>query len=203
MNHTDTKARLLSAARKLFGTKGFRAASVREITSLAQANLGAVTYHFGTKAALYVAVLDQSFDQLATRIEEVTGVDRTPADAMRGLVATIFEFFREAQDVPRLIVYQVSSGTPPPQSVLRHLRRIVAAVERVVHAGRSSGEFRSIEPVLVTFSLMSQSVWFALAGAQVGPVLFPGLSPAAFAEKIEAHVADVIRRALAAEEQPS
>jgi hypothetical protein len=52
--------------------------------------------------------------------------------------------------------------------------------------------------VLVTFSLVSQSVWFALAGAVVGPVLFPDLSAQVLAGKIEAHVADVIGRALAA-----
>jgi AcrR family transcriptional regulator len=200
MNQSGTRTRLLTAASKLFGSKGFRAASVREITASAQANLGAVTYHFGTKANLYAAVLDQSFDRLATHIEEAAGAGRTSPESVRGIVATVFGFFREAPDVPRMILHQVSSRTPPPESVLRHLYRIVAAVQRVVSAGRTRGEFRNIEPVLVTFSLISQSVWFALAGAQIGPVLYPGLSSSALAGKIESHVADVIGRALAADE---
>jgi AcrR family transcriptional regulator len=200
MNQHNTKDRLLAAARNLFGSKGFRAASVREITALAHANLGAVTYHFGTKAALFHAVLDQSFDQLATRIEQAAA-GRTPSESVGLVVATLFGFFRETPDIPRLILHQVSSGTPPPDSVLRHLHRIVAAVGRLVAAGQTRGEFRDIEPVLVTFSLISQAVWFALAGAEVGPVLFPALSPSALARKIENHVADVIGRVLAAEDQ--
>jgi AcrR family transcriptional regulator len=198
-----TRARLLVAARKLFGRNGFRAASVREITAQARANLGAVTYHFGTKAALYAAVLDQSFDELAIRIEAVAGADHSPPEGARLLVSTVFGFFRESPDMPRLMLHQLSGRTRPPDTILRHLHRIRAGVGRLVSAGRERGDFRDVEPVLVTFSLISQSVWFALAGTQVGPLLFPGLSPAALSQKIEHHVADVILRTLAAEEHPS
>ncbi len=55
---TPTRDRILTVARALFAQHGYRGASVRAITKEAGANLGAVTYHFGTKDALYDAVID-------------------------------------------------------------------------------------------------------------------------------------------------
>jgi AcrR family transcriptional regulator len=54
----DTRQRLLEAARKLFTESGFAKVTVRDITSEAQANLAAVSYHFGDKLGLYEAVLE-------------------------------------------------------------------------------------------------------------------------------------------------
>lgn len=197
MNQTDsTKLRLMTSARKLFGDKGFRGASVREITAAAHANLGAVTYHFGSKAFLYASVLAELFDQLATRIEQAAGTTNPPADRMRAIVAAVFGFLAESPDVPRLMIHQISAGAVPPDPVLRHIRRILAAVDRVVRAGQAGGEFRPVESVLITFSLISQSVWFALAGGVIGPLIFPGVSREALVVKIESHIADVLARAL-------
>src|ERR1700689_2624058 len=60
----DTKTKILDAAEKLFGNKGFDATSLRDITAEAQVNLAAVNYHFQSKESLIDAVI-------ARRIEPV------------------------------------------------------------------------------------------------------------------------------------
>ena len=55
----DTKDRLLDAAETLFADSGIAAASLRDITALAEANLAAVNYHFGGKDGLLQAVFDR------------------------------------------------------------------------------------------------------------------------------------------------
>ncbi len=52
----STKDRLLSTAEQLYAENGIEATSLRRITELAEANLAAVNYHFGTKDALTEAV---------------------------------------------------------------------------------------------------------------------------------------------------
>ncbi|TWG91367.1 TetR family transcriptional regulator [Mesorhizobium sp. J18] len=47
-----TRHALLHAALKLFGEKGFDAASTREIAAVAKANIGSIAYHFGGKEGL-------------------------------------------------------------------------------------------------------------------------------------------------------
>jgi AcrR family transcriptional regulator len=52
-----TRAKLLEAAGHVFAENGFHGATVREICSLAGANVAAVNYYFGDKAELYEEVL--------------------------------------------------------------------------------------------------------------------------------------------------
>ncbi|HXT19980.1 MAG TPA: CerR family C-terminal domain-containing protein [Thermoanaerobaculia bacterium] len=49
----QTRERLLDASERLFAEKGFRSASVRDITRESSCNIAAVNYHFGGKANLY------------------------------------------------------------------------------------------------------------------------------------------------------
>jgi AcrR family transcriptional regulator len=52
----DTRVRILDAAETLFADKGLESTSMRALTTLAQVNLAAVNYHFGSKEGLIVAV---------------------------------------------------------------------------------------------------------------------------------------------------
>ncbi len=57
---TDTTTdAILDAAERLFAEKGYQAASVREITRLADVNVAAIHYHFGDKTAVLRAVTDR------------------------------------------------------------------------------------------------------------------------------------------------
>jgi AcrR family transcriptional regulator len=55
----STRDRILDAAEQLFAEEGFAGTSLREITSLAGANVAAVNYHFGSKEELLRAVLSR------------------------------------------------------------------------------------------------------------------------------------------------
>jgi len=63
-NDQDTRVRLLDAAQKLFVKQGIDATSLRQITTLANANLASVNYHFGSKGELIQAVFARQLDPL-------------------------------------------------------------------------------------------------------------------------------------------
>ena len=54
---------LMAAAEKLFVEKGYAAVSTREIADAADVNLGAIQYHFGSKAQLFTAVVKSVMEQ--------------------------------------------------------------------------------------------------------------------------------------------
>jgi AcrR family transcriptional regulator len=62
----DTKTRVLDAAEKLFGEKGFDATSLRDITTEADVNLAAVNYHFQSKDSL----IDAAILRIASPVNE-------------------------------------------------------------------------------------------------------------------------------------
>ena len=81
MEQGDTKQRLLRAAGDVFSEKGYKAATVREICRMADANVAAVHYHFGDKAGLYKALLDEAFELGLKRYPPDMGLpDDTPAE---------------------------------------------------------------------------------------------------------------------------
>jgi len=68
---SDTKSNILDAAEVLFAEHGYSQTSLRIITTVANVNLAAVNYHFGSKKALIQSVIDRYFDvftgELATQ----------------------------------------------------------------------------------------------------------------------------------------
>jgi len=64
---TETRERILDAAEVLFAAHGFEATSMRMITGLANVNLAAVNYHFGSKDALIQEVFRRRLTGLNQR----------------------------------------------------------------------------------------------------------------------------------------
>ena len=79
MNHDrETRERLRRAGLRLFGERGFRKVTVREICRAASANVAAVNYHFGDKLGLYREVLQQGIGAMRGVTEAVVGFGVPP-----------------------------------------------------------------------------------------------------------------------------
>ena len=87
----DTRAALVEAATRTFAEDGVLTASLVEVTRRAgQRNRGAVHYHFGSREALVVAVLEQHTAFLAAREGELLEIARaTPPDDLAAVLEAI------------------------------------------------------------------------------------------------------------------
>jgi AcrR family transcriptional regulator len=194
--HDGTKERLLAEARNLFARKGFSGVGVREITRAAHANLGAVTYHFGSKQGLYDAVLMTVGEDLASLVEAAAATPGNTTTRLQAIVRALFGFFREAPDTPLLILREIAAVGAPPPALAPLIRRNLQAMDRVLREGRSRGEVGAVEPMLVAFSMISQSVWFTLVGRFLPAIGAVPPDDGTFAARVEAHVAEVVRRSV-------
>jgi AcrR family transcriptional regulator len=133
MKETDadtTPAALLLAARRLFADHGYDGASVRAITHAADANLGAITYHFGTKRKLYEAVLKGATVPLAEAVVGAAEKAGTPAERVAAVVRAYFEVLTDDPDIARLMMHDLVIGKAAPAPAVISvgpLRSIVAA----------------------------------------------------------------------------
>lgn len=93
----DTRERLLDVAEGLFAQRGLDAVSVRDITRAAGANLGAITYHFGTMRQLIVAVFDRRMAPLTRqRLEALDAIEQAAGKGPLPLEGVLEAMFRPA-----------------------------------------------------------------------------------------------------------
>lgn len=94
-----TREALLDAARRVVRDKGLAGTTSREITAAADANLAAITYHFGSKDELVAEAL---FDEIQRRVTPVLdALDGSGDPALRMLTAVqdlLGEFERSKRD---------------------------------------------------------------------------------------------------------
>jgi AcrR family transcriptional regulator len=118
-----TRRALLESGTRLFSERGYDAVSVEDLARRARVNKALVSYHFGGKQGLYLAVLERGFADMADRLRVV---EEAP-DAREGL-RRFFDAFedatRERSDFPALFVREaVSRGIEP--AVVPHLLQIM------------------------------------------------------------------------------
>jgi AcrR family transcriptional regulator len=128
--------RILRAARKVFGARGFHAATIEEIAHEAGLSNGAIYYNFESKADLFFALLDERLDEridhlrrtlaAAPRAGEKDAWLEEARDATRSLTESrewrqlLFEFIAHAARTPSL--------APKLQAHKRRLRTVLAEV---------------------------------------------------------------------------
>lgn len=96
MTQLDTKDRILDAAERLFSSQGVSGVSLRSITSAAEANLAAVSYHFGSKEGLIKAVLARRVEPVnSARLSRLTTLeasgDPSLEEVLEALLGPAFE----------------------------------------------------------------------------------------------------------------
>jgi AcrR family transcriptional regulator len=98
----DTKTRILDAAEKLFGEKGFDATSLRDITAEADVNLAAVNYHFQSKESLIdAAILRRALpvNDKRLRMLEAAGPHPQVEEIVEAFVAPLLELDLESMSM--------------------------------------------------------------------------------------------------------
>ena len=74
MKPRDTKTDILDAAERLFADKGFDGTAIREITRVANVNVAAIHYHYGTKEEVLRGVTDRIVGPLNSRRFELLDI---------------------------------------------------------------------------------------------------------------------------------
>lgn len=112
----ETRARLLETAGHLFGERGFKRVTVREICKAAKANVAAVNYHFGDKLGLYREVLQGAIDAMRETSEAArqAGAGRPPEEQLRRFIGVFLHRVLSpgSASIHRLITREMNDPTP-------------------------------------------------------------------------------------------
>jgi len=138
MASKSTRQNILDAAEQVFARRGYDGGSIREICALAEVNTGSVVYHFGTKDALFDAVIEQRrepfLEDFATHMDGVAG--GSPRDVMGAYIGFLFERFHQDEwhDYVRVLAKSASAyDLPAVRSNLMKFDPMPRRVQQVLH----------------------------------------------------------------------
>lgn len=163
MPTNPTAAALIEAGRELFAEHGYDGASVRAITTRAGANLGAITYHFESKRALYEAVLESCLAPFAETVVSAAERSGTALDRIESVVRAYFAFLADNPDLPKFMMRELVAGRAPPRAATSKMKRVAGAIAAVVAEGQADGSIREGDPALMALSIISQPIYLTIA----------------------------------------
>jgi AcrR family transcriptional regulator len=204
MKHpADIRERLIEAARQQFARDGFDAASVRDITARAHANLGAITYHFGSKEALYHAVIERFAEPLADRLAAISLESGPPLDRLAAAAGAFMEHIWSHPEMPRLILRELASDRPLPPPVQKVIRRNIESFTRIILEGQADGTIRPGEPHLFAMTIAGQPLFLALVSRAIREAIGTDPGDPKIRTLIAEHVMATIKAAFAMPCEPA
>ena len=167
-----TRDALIAAGLKLFGDKGFAAASTREIAAEAKANIGSIAYHFGGKAALRDACARHIVETVAKVADPVLAQIPTPAGPeeaerqFRHAARRMAGFLVAAPEVAsfvRFILREIQHPGPAFDILYGGLVEKVHLRLCAVWALASGEDAESDAVKIAVFAMIGQTVYFRIA----------------------------------------
>lgn len=138
----DARTRLIDAAIVLFADKGYEGTSVRDLAKTARVNVAAVSYHFGSKDALYTEALRACLAPCAEMRERMqmhldTARRRKTRKAAEEALRACIQDFLEVLISPaarhsHLVMREQSEGKPRFEPIIREFFQPVGSIMREV-----------------------------------------------------------------------
>jgi AcrR family transcriptional regulator len=152
---------IVTAAAKVFRTKGYHAATVRDIADEVGILKGSLYHHFESKEALLYLVVKEPIAQMFRTIAEITAADLSATEKLRRAISAHLDAFD--RHYPHLFVYLRER-----ESVKRRFREMIGyspkeyerCWQQILKQGIEDGEFRADLDIQVTaYGLLGMLNW--------------------------------------------
>lgn len=195
---TTPKQRILTAAAQIFGRKGFKAATVREICQSARVNLAALNYYFGNKEALYRTVVTDLLEGAIKRFpaDMATGAAADPPTRLKLFVTAMLHRLLSPgglsgyQSQSRLLARELADPSPVLDSLVQeHIRPQAAILGRIIEDLIGPGA--DTEQIMrCAFSIMGQCFYYGYAWPITNRVYAMNLADPDTIESLAGHIVD-------------
>ena len=194
-NGDRTRDAILDAAAALFAERGYRATSPADVGARAGVSRGTPGYFFGSKAALYQAVVARAVDDVRQAVHSgrvrALASGRTAEDILAGAVTEYFDYLHAHPTFVRLIERAALGGDDLPgelQPAVEAGREALAAIAAELGLDDTPGG----EASQLLFSIISLC-WFSVVhDSTVAPAVGVALDQPADLARRRAHVTALI-----------
>ncbi len=103
---TSRRQRILDAALDVFSRRGYRDAAMDEIAAESGTSKGGVYFHFPSKQAIFVALLDSVTGLLRQRVEDAIARESGPVEKLDAALLTVLRTFGHHRSLSRLLLVE-------------------------------------------------------------------------------------------------
>ena len=191
-----TQAAILAAATSEFARHGLGGARVDRIAARAKTNKRMLYYYFGSKDALFLAVLEHTYASIRTAEKRLSLLDVAPAESVRRLIDFTWSYYLAHPEFLSLLNSENLHRA-------RHLRRsreipamnspLIETLAAVLARGHSAGIFRDGVDALQLYVSIAALSYFYLGNSHTLSAVFGRNLAAPDARQARlAHMTDVI-----------
>jgi AcrR family transcriptional regulator len=161
-----TLRRILDAALREFGERGFAESSVSSITQRAEVALGTFYTYFDSKEALFAALVRDMSERVRVAVAPAIPGARDALDAEQRALAAYLDFVKEHREVYRIID---EAEFVDPAGFRTHYETTAERIVDRLRAGAAKGEMRgdlaggdALEREVAAWALMGMNVFLGL-----------------------------------------
>lgn len=162
---------ILTAAERIFAEGGYSSASTARIAEAAGIPKANLHYYFGTKGALYEAVLSDILEVWRTAADTIAA-DADPAEALTEYVKVKIELSRQRPLASKIFANELLHGAKVVRPYLaRELRGWVSDKARIFDRWAAEGRMKKIDAEHLFFGIWAMTQTYADFDVQVRAVL--------------------------------
>lgn len=174
------RAKILDAALGTFSRFGYRGARVDQIAEDAGMSKSNLLYYFGSKSAIYKAVLADLLDRWLAPLRTLDP-DGDPRGELTAYIEAKLRFSAEYPEASRLFANEVMQGAPMIRDVLEGpLKALVDEKSDVLRHWAEKGLIRDVDPPHLIFLIWATTQHYADFATQIAAVTGTGIDDAAF-----------------------
>jgi len=183
-----TMAEILSVATTEFAAKGLAGARIDEIAAATRTSKRMIYYYFGSKEALYVAVLEAAYGRMRQIEANLHLSDLEPELALKRLVEFTYDHHQSNEDFIRLVMSEnVQRGEYLAQSkAIQKLNgSALQTIQELYNRGVKQGVFKKNLTPLEIHSAISALTFFNVSNQHTFGLIFKGKSPQGKAQTLK------------------
>jgi AcrR family transcriptional regulator len=171
----DRRDGILDAALRVFARAGYHLASVDAIAREAQTSKGGIYFHFPSKQAIFLLLIDRAAAQLRRRAEAAIAAERDPVAKIDAALWAVLDAFSSHRDLARLFLVEgVAAGQPIRERIDALRREFTCLIRDQLDAAVAAGALPPVDTGLVAqawFGALNEIVTaWANADQSISPV---------------------------------
>jgi AcrR family transcriptional regulator len=148
----ERRGQILSAALKLFATKGLSAAKIADISSEMGISQGLIYHYFRSKEDIFVELIKSAFERLNAACLYLESLDQSPLEKIRMAATELLKGIDQDADTPlfHLLIALATASDAIPEEAKTVIKKEnmypYEVIARIIAKGQKDGSIKKRDP---------------------------------------------------------